>query len=195
MFDNKYPYTDFHELNLDWILSKITEFEQRIDGISEDVVKKANEYTDLSVAQLKNDFAEFTQKVDEKIAGLDTKYDDFVRTVNNRMNIADARISLISDKVDATLSEAAEYTNQAITNNNEYIIAETTKALAFVTVVNYFTGERISVQEMFDYLAQFHLENAISYSQLVDRAKTYNELIAYNMTYTDLAKNGGTIII
>lgn len=24
-FDNKYPYTDFHELNLDWILKQISE--------------------------------------------------------------------------------------------------------------------------------------------------------------------------
>ena len=47
---------------------------------------------------------------------------------------------------------------------------------------------------MFDYLAQFHLQNAISVDTLVERAKTVNSLIAYNMTMTQLATNGATII-
>ena len=31
-FFHKYPYTNFHELNLDWILDKITEFNTRLDN-------------------------------------------------------------------------------------------------------------------------------------------------------------------
>ena len=32
-FDNKYPYTDFHELNLDWVLNKIKANQDNIDEI------------------------------------------------------------------------------------------------------------------------------------------------------------------
>lgn len=39
-FTNDFPYTDFHELNLDWILNKIKEFQERIDSFEDTVLKK-----------------------------------------------------------------------------------------------------------------------------------------------------------
>ena len=41
-FDNKYPYTDFHELNLDWILKQV-----RANKVSiEECLKLIEEWTD-----------------------------------------------------------------------------------------------------------------------------------------------------
>ena len=198
IFDNKYPYSDFHELNLDWVISKITEFDKKLDNYEVTVLEKAKEYTDSAIQEsyssLVSEFDTFKNEVTTLISGLDSRYDEFVDTVNDRMAITDANVLAISRKVDLVLAEANAYTNQAIINNNDYIIDQTTKALDTVTVLNYFTGARTSIQDMFDYLAQFHLQNAISVDTLVARAKTVNSLISYNMTMTQLATNGATII-
>lgn len=33
-FFDKYPYTDFHELNLDWILNKVKETDKKVDDFT-----------------------------------------------------------------------------------------------------------------------------------------------------------------
>lgn len=39
LFNHKYPYTDFHELNLDWLLNTVKEVKQTVDEIYKNVDK------------------------------------------------------------------------------------------------------------------------------------------------------------
>ena len=48
----QFPYSNFHELNLDWILQKIKELEEKVDSIEDRILKQANAYTDASIAML-----------------------------------------------------------------------------------------------------------------------------------------------
>ena len=50
-FYNEYPYTDIHELNLDWILKKMRELEELVANIKEDILAEANAYTDAKVEE------------------------------------------------------------------------------------------------------------------------------------------------
>ena len=199
MFIQEYPYTDYHNLNLDWAIGKTKEFEERVNNIESDILEQANKYTDeqieLAIVTLEADYNNFINEVNNKIAGLDDSYDKFVKEVSDRIVLINARIDKMQDTVDSVLAQANAYTQQAIINNNDYIVEQTTKALDTVTVVNYFTGQRVSIQNMFDYLAHFHLENAINYNQMNTRALTYTQFNAINMTYTDLALNGGTLYV
>lgn len=196
-FTNDFPYTDFHELNLDWVLNKIKEFQERIDSFEDTVLKKANDYTDSEILKLSQkiseEFVNFTKEITDKISNIESNYEEFVNYVNNRITLMENELVKMNDYIQTILKQANEYTQQAIINNNAYIISETTKALSTVKVINYFTGERVSIQEMFDYLCQFHLENAINYAVMASREKTYTEFNNLSMTYTDLALNGGTL--
>lgn len=196
-FTNEFPYTDFHEINLDWILNKIKEFQERIDTFEDTVLKKANAYTDSEILKLSKEisaeFVNFTKEITDKIANIESNYEQFVTYVNNRITLMENELIKMNDYIQTILKQANEYTQQAIINNNAYIISETTKALSTVKVINYFTGERVSIQDMFDYLCQFHLENSINYTVMASREKTYTEFKNLSMTYTDLALNGGTL--
>ena len=46
-FFNKYPYTDFHELNLDWIINHFKEFIAEIDSLNEWKEQHEAEYQEL----------------------------------------------------------------------------------------------------------------------------------------------------
>ena len=82
-----------------------------------------------------------------------------------------------------------------IEENNEYIFESIASEIIGIKVLNYFTGEKVTVQEMFDYLAQLHATDGITVTELITRQKTVNELIALKFTYTQLSQNGKNIIV
>ena len=61
MVFNKYPYTDFHELNLDWILKEMQSLQEQMDGLLakaiEEATKAAKEYVDEQLAGVMEQFA------------------------------------------------------------------------------------------------------------------------------------------
>ena len=45
---NKYPYTDFHELNLDWVLAKLREFDTTLNNLDTEFDTLQNEFSVIS---------------------------------------------------------------------------------------------------------------------------------------------------
>ena len=44
-FINQYPYTDFHELNLDWVINEVQTLQTKVDNIMSDkVVEEIEKY-------------------------------------------------------------------------------------------------------------------------------------------------------
>lgn len=194
-FWNRYPYTDFHELNLDYILKKMKELEADLDGLLAEAVRQATEnaeaYVDEKLAgvlqqfnQLKNDVTALS----DQFEGLETAFDAFTALV-------DRKIEVIQNTIDSRIAGVNARTDALIASNNEFLLAEMGKYLNQITVTNYFTGLDTTIQDMFNYLAMLHLNDSITYATMAQRAKTYTYLVNLNMTYTNLVMHGNTLYV
>lgn len=190
-YNYEYPYTDPNRYNADWLLNKMKELDGRLDGIVEETLKLTKEYVDdrlinyqAQISEIRRDIKTLYDK-DEELS------DEMIRQVMRLEGL----ISLAEQKAESLFIIANNRTDLLIEQNNEYIFREIEdNLLSNITVINYFTGERVTVQNMFNYLASLHLQNAITYNGLRDKNITYTELVAKSITYTELVKNGGTLL-
>lgn len=173
---------------------KLNEVVERINAVTSDAVEQANAYTDAKVAQQTGIVDEAVREVQLLVAEVEETNQRFIAQINARLVINEDKFDRLKSETEANIRANNKRTDFAIQQNNEYLLSELPKFMSGIKVLNYFTGAEVSIQEMFDYLAQFHLTNAISVGALVARSKTVNTLIGYNMTMTELATNGGTII-
>lgn len=190
-----YPYTNMSDTNLDWVISTVKKLEQELADVQKKWTKESKEYTDEQIAILRQDIANLESDINAFKLEIQASQNAFEQTIINRILTLEFSFNQFKEHVNDEVKSAYDYTNQAIDFNNEYLINELSKMTKKLTVINYFTGLETTIQDMFDYLAQFHTENAITYNQLALRDKSVNDIISLNITYTDLALNGGSLIV
>ena len=190
-YNYEYPYTDPNRYNDDWLLNKMKELEGRLDGIVEETLSLTKTYVD-------NRLETYQSQIDTirlEIAEVSQRTNTLSAHVANEVLRLEAKILDAERKAESLFIIANDRTDLQIQRNNEYIFREIEdNILGNITVINYFTGERTTVQDMFNYLASLHLQNAITYNGLRDKNLTYTELIAKSITYTELVKNGETLL-
>ena len=190
-YNYEYPYTDPNRYNADWLLNKMKELEGRLDGIVDETLALTKTYVDNRLATYQSQINDIRREIEE----LSQRTDTLSAHVVNEVLRLEAKILEAERKAESLFIIANNRTDLQIERNNEYIFREIEdNILANITVINYFTGERITVQSMFDYLASLHVENAITYNGLRDKNLTYTELAAKSITYTELVKNGSTLL-
>lgn len=177
------------------LVDKINDLVDVINEQNDEILSQANAYTDSKLSEFSIRVDELEKEFNSTVQALESNYVQFSSTVNNQLISMRATIQSIREEINADIEGVNARTDWAIQQNNEYIINELSKSVRKYTVINYFTGLPTTIQDMFDYLANFHLENAINYNQLASREKTFDELITLDISYTDLAINGGTLII
>lgn len=187
-------------------VAKVNEVVEALNNVSVDILTEANSYTDNAikeqqqaidnkVLELQNLIDNTVDRFDLLIAELQRQYSEFTRLTNAQLDAFNSKLTQLDKKIDDSIKGSNARTDLAIQQNNEYIFNTLSEnALGSLTVVNFFTGLRVSVQEMFDYLANLHVDNGIDYNTIEARQIVLNTLISYNSNYTNLVLNGNTII-
>lgn len=201
----KYPVQNGEMINLDWVISKVKELQTNLDELEARVLAEAiaatKEYVDAEMVSIRAEFQELSDEVaslrtyfDAKVLELEGDYEDFAAAVRTELDTMTLRIEAFEQTVQNEIIGVNALTDLKIEANNEYILDEVAKGVVNVRVVNYFDGSLVTVQQMFDTLAELHLENPITYTELASAGITYTALAALNMTYTELAIKGKSFI-
>lgn len=169
----------------------------------EEVIAEVNEIDQEAIQQALDDMraeiAKFETQIQKQYNELDGKYQALYEELNNSiLELADttaASLEELDTKIYNLGESLKDIMDLKIEENNEYIFESIASEIIGIKVLNYFTGEKVTVQEMFDYLAQLHAADGITVTELITRQKTVNELIALKFTYTQLAQNGKNIIV
>lgn len=164
--------------------------EERFKAL-DDYGEAYKEYTDNAIRQMQ---AEVNTQLANTLADLRATNQLFIDYVNNSITVMTSRIDTFDSKLTNEIIGVNARTDLAIEQNNAYLLEVIGQGFVDLKVINYFTGRAVTVQEMFDYLSQFHLENAITYTELVNKQKTYTYLAQLGITYTTLALNGNSAI-
>lgn len=192
---NRYPYTDFHELNLDWLLKEMIALDVRLDNaietITATVEANVKQYVDEQLADLEHEFSE-----------IQAEFADVKRTTENLQNFmadyvieVNAKLDTLKDYIDNQIISVNDRTDVLIASNNQMIFSQLSEMLRSLTVINYFTGDETTIQDMFNYLAMLHLTDSIDYDTMATRAKTYTYLAGLNISYTNLVEHGNTLYV
>lgn len=193
-FFNKYPYTDFHELNADFLLERLKYIEDSIATLEETIEAEVFEWVQEQIEPYKQQIEELIQEVndlaeetEETLEAYDQRITDLVNAVNDEL--ANIRAELV-----ASIQAVNDLTDIKIENNNIYLLNEITQNVGDLFVVlNPFTGETVTIQAMVDYLAAFHITDGILYADMNTRALTYNQFNALGIDYTNLTLHGNTL--
>ena len=197
MFNHEYPYTNLSETNLDYVLKQLNLFREELDNIEDRVYNKVMEQVQPQIDDIRNEVNTLSANFENFKTEVRNEIRTFEDSVNAQIADLDRRFLQLINTVNALVNDAKLYSD--IQNENLYTriaddIGSGKIAVGQAKVINYITGETMTPQQMFDYLCMFHLTNPLTYTQAALKGKTYNEVIALNLTYTDIIVNGNVLI-
>lgn len=190
----KYPNTSFEEINLDYILRRISEIEVQIKTIKEEIEGEIFEWVQEQIAPIEQELHNLINDVTALENRVDVTLQAYDQRITNIQNALNAQIADIQRQLTDTSVALSQLMDTKIEQNNIWLLNEISQNVGdLFQVLNPFTGTMMPIQEMIDYLSAFHIVDGIDYDTMNLRALTYAVWNGLSMTYTDLTLHGNTI--
>ena len=184
---NEFPSTNFYDQDLGFLVKEYS----RLNKEFKDFLAKYEDVIDSHITKAlklyKEEVDSQFQYVLNKINENDVDYRAIFKELEDEI---DNLLKLINTYKDSLKVYVDNSTSSLEKRLKKYIDSKVIDVL----VINYFTGEYVTIQEMFNYLCQFHLQDAIKYIGLIDKNITYEELRQKFVTFSELAIRGHDIL-
>lgn len=189
-FINQFPYTDFHELNLDWIINKMKELENTTSYLVEEFSKieiLTEDYIQGMIDRaIETNNIEIAQKLIELKAEITLEYKGYVTAQINAL-------TTYIDNQDVHYDQLAQgYANTALADAKDYVDSE---VLDYTMMINPITGVYEDVRNVVDdIVSYFHTGDALTAGEYDALDLTAGAYDAYDITAYDYDFNGKTIL-
>ena len=189
-FINQFPYTDFHELNLDWLIKKTKEHGDQIAYLNEEFAKITVLTEDYIQSMINSAIAAnniiLAQQLINLKAEITTEYKGYVTAQINALTV-------YIDNQDVHYDQLAKvYANTALADAKDYVDAE---VLDYTMMINPITGVYEDVRNVVnDIVSFFHTGDALTAGEYDALDLTAGAYDAYDITAYDYDFNGKTIL-
>ena len=183
-FINEFPYSDFHELNADWLIKKTKDLLSRM-SILEEEFSKIEVLTEEQINEM------ITRAIAENNTQIFEIIDNLHLLINEEtaasIQAAVNSLTIYIDNQDVHYDELAQgYASSALSQANAYT---DDKVLNYTMMISPVTGQYEDVRDVVtEIVSYFHTENAFTageYDALDLTAQDYDdaELTAYNYDF------------
>lgn len=208
-----FPYTNFHDLNLDWIIKALKDLDEKVDTIEERITEAAKVYVDERIKEFVDGPM---QDMQNQINALDTEMDTFQASINKQFanytaatdkkladfkTLVNAQIVLLRNDLANAKAEfqtlidgANSYTDQQIAVAMGKIPKLVEKYILEVHVWNILTGEYVPIQDMFNYLCALHVDSGSTNDEVTAKNNTFAQMAEYNATFHQMTVNSKLLI-
>lgn len=201
-FINEYPYADYHNLNLDWVIkitkavqaetARLSEEFSKIEIMTEDYIQSMINTSiasnNIEVYRRINDLkTETYASMEQCKADITAAYTAYV---NQQINL----LKIYVDSQDASFDNLAKsYADTALSRANQYTDEH---VLDYTLMINPITGEYEDVREVVDDIVKyFHTEGSLTAAEYDALDLTASGYDAYDLTAYDYDFNGKTLLV
>lgn len=191
-----YPWSNVHELNLDWLIRRIKEMAVHIDEL-----EAAKEEFDKTAAELRAEMAVMSGRIQE----LSVLYENFVETVNARFaslqKSLEDDLDLYKQMLDGEIADFEHETDVKL-GDMQTELDDLERTLYYVLnnlpseikMINPYTGEMDSLESIINYLANSGKTDSLTAAEYDALALTATAYDAAGLTAYEYDWNGKSLL-